>query len=63
MNTICSLNQKTGDFNEHTFECKDTAIITMSRIKVQVMKNILRTHLTFGTYKEYIKPMPHKEAM
>eukprot|EP00268_Persea_americana_P058401 TRINITY_DN7057_c1_g1_i6.p2 TRINITY_DN7057_c1_g1~~TRINITY_DN7057_c1_g1_i6.p2 ORF type:complete len:103 (-),score=13.81 TRINITY_DN7057_c1_g1_i6:194-502(-) len=31
-----------------TFECRDTTIITISKIAVQVMKNMLREHDALG---------------
>lgn len=47
----------------YTFECSDITIITISRIVVHVIKNMLRAHEDFIACDEYINAIPLIEAM
>ncbi|KAF7807433.1 uncharacterized protein G2W53_039594 [Senna tora] len=47
---------------ECTFECKDTVIMTRSRIAVHVMKKMLSEHEDVEPYVVYIKTTPQIDA-
>jgi len=48
---------------ENTIGCSDTAIITLAKTAVHVIRKMLRTQDVFEAYIKYIKPTPQKEAM
>ena len=43
-----------------TLVCREMPVITRTRIKVQVMKNIFSRHVTWGVNHTYIKINPMK---